>query len=165
MDQTVDLLDYMQNRVLNTLKSSLTSVSDSNLKFKPEGELNTLKYLFYHVVNCPFIYLSGLGKKEFNSMDFNLLAIDIEKIQSFKEIIEYYNSFYIFLDNLKTKIKPSYLDDEIVYNLEKVGWGSWSLTGQKAIETAFEEIIHHRGQIYVYLRILGIKPPLIYPYL
>ena len=155
----------MQNRVLNTLKTALTSVNDSNLEFKPDGDLNSLKFLFYHVVNSPFIYLSGLGKKEFNSVDFNLIAINLEKIKSFKELIEYYNTFFTFLENLKAKIKPSYLDDTIVYNLEKVGWGSWNLTGQRAIETAFEEIIHHRGQIYIYMRILGVKPPLIYPYL
>jgi len=33
------------------------------------------------------------------------------------------------------------------------------LTGEAIIYEAIDEEIHHRGNLYVYLRILGIKPP------
>lgn len=165
MDQTNEFLDYMQNRVLNTLKTVLPLVPKDKINFKPEGELNSLKFLLYHVVNSPFIYLSGIGKKEFSDEDFKKISIDLESISDLKDLGDYYNTFSNFVDYLKGNIKNQYLDEAISYNLDKVGWGSWTLSGQRALETSFEEMIHHRGQIYIYLRMLGIKPPLIYPYL
>ena len=44
-------------------------------------------------------------------------------------------------------------------------WEKWSQTGFEAIQTALEEMIHHRGQLCTYLRLLEIDPPLLYPYL
>lgn len=160
--QTNDLLSYIQNQILCTLQDSLSIVPDSALDFKPEGDLNSLRFLFYHVVNGPFIYLSGLQKKEFTEADFKAISIDFKKITSFKDLLEYYNTFNSFIDDLKDSLKAKDLDQSINYNFS---WGNWSLTGQRALETAFEEIIHHRAQIYIYMRMLGLKPPLIYPYL
>ena len=127
--------------------------------------MNSLKFLIYHVVNSPYIYLSGIGKKEFNEPEFNSIAVDLKNIKKFKDLEKYYETFCSFINNLKTNLKPASLTNAVSYNLDKVVWGSWNLTGQRAIETAFEEMIHHRGQIYIYLRLLGIKPPIIYPYL
>lgn len=158
-------LDYIQNHVLNTLKTSLTLIPDDKINFKPQDDLNDLKFLMYHVVNCPFIYLSGLGKDTFNDKDFKSIAFETDQIKKFSDLVDYYNKFYSFIDTLKSSLKVNQLGKSISYDLDKVGWGSWELTGQRAIETAFEEMIHHRGQIYIYLRMLGIKPPLIYPYL
>ncbi len=163
--QSNDLLNYIQNHILSTLKESLLIVPNTALNFKPEGDLNKLKFLFYHVVNGPYIYLSGLQKKEFTADDFKAISLDLENITNFKDLTEYYNTFYAFIEDLKLSLEAKNLDQSIDYNLDKVGWGSWSLTGQRALETAFEEMIHHRAQIYIYMRMLGLKPPLIYPYL
>lgn len=160
--QTNGLLSYFQNQILSTLQESLSIVPDSALDFKPEGDLNSLKFLFYHVVNGPFIYLSGLQKKEFTEEDFKAISFDFKNMTSFKDLLEYYNTFYSFIDNLKESLKPKDLDQIIDYNFS---WGNWSLTGQRSLETAFEEIVHHRAQIFIYMRMLGLKPPLIYPYL
>ena len=38
----------------------------------------------------------------------------------------------------------------------------WEVSGMEAIQYAVDNEIHHRGQGYVYLRALGIEPPLFY---
>lgn len=38
-------------------------------------------------------------------------------------------------------------------------FGQWEGTGLKTIRYAIDNEIHHRGQGYVYLRVLGIEPP------
>jgi uncharacterized damage-inducible protein DinB len=38
-------------------------------------------------------------------------------------------------------------------------FGQWEGSGMKTIQYAIDNEIHHRGQGYVYLRALGIKPP------
>ena len=165
IDEMEKLLDYMQTHVLETIQTSLTLLNDDKLEYKPGEGLNSLKFLMYHVVNSPYIYLSGIGKKEFTEQEFNSIAVDLKNIKKFKDLEKYYETFFSFINKLKTNLKPTSLTNTVSYNLDKVGWGSWSLTGQRALETAFEEMVHHRGQIYIYLRLLGIKPPIIYPYL
>jgi len=38
-------------------------------------------------------------------------------------------------------------------------FGQWEMTGIATIQYAVDNEIHHRGQGYVYLRVLGIEPP------
>ncbi len=38
-------------------------------------------------------------------------------------------------------------------------FGQWPATGFATIQYAIDNEIHHRGQGYVYLRVLGIEPP------
>ena len=104
MQQTENFIDYMQNHVLNTIKNALQDLPDDKLNFKPEGELNTLKFLFYHVINSPFIYLSGIGKKSFTTDDFNIISLDLDKKGTKEDLLNYYNEFYNFLENLKGMI-------------------------------------------------------------
>lgn len=41
-------------------------------------------------------------------------------------------------------------------------YGQWEVTGLEAIEYTIDNEIHHRAQGYVYLRALGIEPPVFY---
>ena len=42
------------------------------------------------------------------------------------------------------------------------GWGTWSVKGFLSMLTIVTEVIHHRGQLCLYLRMMGIKPHFIY---
>jgi uncharacterized damage-inducible protein DinB len=41
-------------------------------------------------------------------------------------------------------------------------FGQWEMPGLTMIQYSIENEIHHRGQGYVYLRALGIEPPMFY---
>ncbi|WP_419805198.1 DinB family protein [Terriglobus sp.] len=41
-------------------------------------------------------------------------------------------------------------------------YDQWEVSGMEAIQYAVDNEIHHRGQGYVYLRALGIEPPMFY---
>ena len=49
------------------------------------------------------------------------------------------------------------ITDEQLAAAVKAPWGGTS--GGRMITTIFEEYLHHRGQLYVYLRLLGVEPP------
>jgi uncharacterized damage-inducible protein DinB len=38
-------------------------------------------------------------------------------------------------------------------------FGKWEAPGMAAIQYAIDNEVHHRGQGYVYLRVLGVEPP------
>ncbi|MFX1513375.1 MAG: DinB family protein, partial [Promethearchaeota archaeon] len=43
-------------------------------------------------------------------------------------------------------------------------WNNFQLSGYDSLSTIITEVPHHRGQLCVYLRLLGIKPPSIYDF-
>ena len=159
------MIVYIQNSVYDTLKQVLSIVPDEQFNYSPGNNLNSLKYLLYHVISSPYLYLIGIGRKEINSEDYESITMDLDKIKCPNDLISYYDNFFSFLGFLKTRVRLADLQQSIIFNLEPIGFGLYNLTGQKALETAFEEMVHHRGQIYIYLRELGIEPPTLYRHL
>ena len=165
LENARNLIIYIQKSVFNTLKETLFIVPEEKFSYSPGKNLNTLKYLLYHVISSPYVYLLGIGRKEITSLDYKSVTIDIDRIQNPKDLVTYYDKFYTFMGFLKTKIRLAELQQSIIYNFDSIGFGMYTLTGQKALETAFEEMVHHRGQIYIYLRELRIEPPPLYRHL
>lgn len=164
-DMATNLLFYLQNSVLMTLKNALSEVPNEKLDYIPTKGLNSIKYLFYHAISIPYLYLLGIGKSEINSEHFNSIALNIDKVKDKKELLIYYDNFNSFLDQLLKEINHLDLNNKIFFNLESIGFGISILTNEQALETAFEEMVHHRGQIYIYLKELGIKHPPLYRHL
>ena len=54
------------------------------------------------------------------------------------------------------KLTPGDLNKRV-----KFFFGSELLAGE-CIERIYDEHLHHRGQLCVYLRLLGVKPPYLY---
>ena len=52
------------------------------------------------------------------------------------------------------------MDRKVSYNC----WGGAKIGGLEFLATILEETIHHRGQLCLYLRMMGIKPPFIYDF-
>lgn len=50
------------------------------------------------------------------------------------------------------------ITDERIADMVKTPW-SFEAPGQEMLYALFEELLHHRGQLYAYLRVLGIAPP------
>ncbi|GGG39621.1 DNA damage-inducible protein DinB [Croceivirga lutea] len=66
-------------------------------------------------------------------------------------------------DNATQKINAHWEKiDAIDFNKEIMSFGQFPGTVQSALAYFIENEIHHRGQGYVYLRSLGIEPPLFY---
>lgn len=52
------------------------------------------------------------------------------------------------------------MEKQVSYNC----WGGLKIGGYESLATILEESIHHRGQLCLYLRMMGIKPPFIYDF-
>jgi uncharacterized damage-inducible protein DinB len=42
-------------------------------------------------------------------------------------------------------------------------WFGWQLTGLETAGLGYQELVHHRGQVQSFLRLMGFTPPEIYP--
>ena len=160
-------LNYAINNVMKVLDKAITSIPDDKLDFKPqaEGKLNTLKYIAYHVYHLSFIYTKATINGNFNAdTDFKGFELDLKSIKSSREIVEYGKKVKNYIIDKMDSISSEMLETQVKYKMKALGWGEWEITGFSSMATILEEAIHHRGQICIYLRILGIDPPFIYDF-
>jgi len=55
------------------------------------------------------------------------------------------------------------LTDEKITRMVKTPWGE-SFPGFVCVQIIYDEHLHHRGQLYAYLRQLGIEPPFMWDF-
>jgi uncharacterized damage-inducible protein DinB len=160
-------LNYTINKVMKVLDKAIVSIPDDKLDFKPqaEGKLLSLKHIAYHIYHLSFIYTKATINGSFDAdTDFKDFEFDMESIKSSQEIVEYGGRVKKYINNHLDSISNKMLEKKIKYKMHAIGWGEFEMTGFSSMITILEEAIHHRGQICIYLRILGIDPPFIYDY-
>ena len=75
------------------------------------------------------------------------------KPETKSELLRVWDRQTVELDEKFSKIPPHRFSE-----VDKA-FGKWEAPGLAAIQYAIDNEIHHRGQGYVYLRVLGITPP------
>jgi uncharacterized damage-inducible protein DinB len=155
------LLDYMINKILPVLEKAIAMIPEDNLDYKPNEKLNTIKWLGYHALNGPHVYLMGVENTVLTPEIFNSFKIDLKDITKTKQLVEYSNKLKTFIVNFQKKLTENDVTKKVTFEI----WEKWSQTGFEAIQTSVEEMIHHRGQLCTYLRLLGKDAPLLYEYL
>ncbi|MFX0016148.1 MAG: DinB family protein [Promethearchaeota archaeon] len=153
-------LHYALNMAMKTLDKAILLIPDNKLNWKPSEDAMTIAELGIHVYQGSLTLTAGALKGEFNNEDYNLIPFDPQKIDSSKEIVEYGGKVKQFIQETVEKLTEEDMDKQITYNC----WGGVKMGGFESLSTILEETIHHRGQLCLYLRILGIKPPFIYDF-
>lgn len=103
-----------------------------------------------------------LATKEgrFSKEDWDLFPFDYMQATSTKEIVEYGQKVKQYMLKIINELTENDLQKKITYEI----WNNFQLTGQDSLFTILTEKPHHKGQLCVYLRLLGIKPPSIYDF-
>lgn len=150
----------MLNFATKPLDKAILLISDKSLDWKPIDEAMTASRLAFHIYEVSFIYMVGTLKGVFNKSDYAMIPFDINSIKSAKEIVDYGNKVKAYIRENLPKLTEEHLTTQVTYNC----WGGVKIGGFESLSTILEEIIHHRGQLALYLRMLGIKPPFIYDF-
>ncbi|UCG01317.1 MAG: DinB family protein [Candidatus Heimdallarchaeota archaeon] len=153
-------LDYAVNMAMKTLDKAISLIPDDKLNWKPIDEAMTSAELGIHIYQCALINTAGTLKGEFNNEDYDIIPFNPKTINSSKEIVEYGEKVKQFIRETVEKLTEEDMIKEITYNC----WGGVKMRGFTSLSSILEEIIHHRGQLCLYLRMMGIKPPFIYDF-
>ncbi|MFX1283019.1 MAG: DinB family protein [Promethearchaeota archaeon] len=153
-------LHYALNMAMKTLDKAILLIPDKKLNWKPIDDAMTAAELGIHVYQGSLTLTAGTLKGEFNNEDYNIIPFDPQKINSSKEIVEYGANVKQFIQETVEKLTEEDMDKQITYNC----WGGVKMGGFESLSTILEETIHHRGQLCLYLRMMGIKPPFIYDF-
>lgn len=156
------ILTYMEDNIQPVLEKAIEIIPIDKLDFKPNKNLNSIKWLAYHALNGPYYYLKGVEQTVLTQEIFDSFKIDLKDINNPEILLNYSSRLKSFINGFKNKLSEEDIEKIVSFEVWEP-W--WSQTGFEAIRTSLEEMIHHRGQLCTYLRLLELNPPLLYSYL
>ncbi|MFW9779049.1 MAG: DinB family protein [Candidatus Heimdallarchaeota archaeon] len=151
-------LNYAINMAMNPLDRAISIIPDDKLDWKPMEKTMTASELAIHVYQCALIYVMGTFNGKFSDSDDSMIPFDPKEVRSHKDILEYGKRVKNAIKEILPKLTDEDMEKSVVYEC----WGGIKIRGFESLSTILEEVIHHRGQLCLYLRMLGIQPPFIY---
>jgi uncharacterized damage-inducible protein DinB len=137
-----------------TTRKMLQRVPDDKFDYKPHEKSMTLKRLATHVAELPSWVTMALTTDE---LDFATNPYQPVPINTTAELLDYFERCLEdgrkhLIDVTDEQLKPNWTlrDGDEIYSVSSKG---------EVIRMAFSQIIHHRAQLGVYLRLLNIPIP------
>ncbi|MFW9917867.1 MAG: DinB family protein [Candidatus Thorarchaeota archaeon] len=158
LDSIKPQMDYTLNHAMKTLDKAIALIPDDKLGWKPVDDAMSAAELGIHVYMCSLVYSAGTLKGEFTTADYSIIPFDPKTVKSAADIVDYGKKVKNYIKEILPKLTEADMDKEVTYSC----WGDVKVGGFASMATILEETIHHRGQLCIYLRMLGIKPPFIY---
>ncbi len=156
----LEIVRYQGKRLLeNVLEAfdrAVLAIPPERLDFKPTSENMSAKEISYHVYQGLYALFRGAATGELSEEDFQEIPFDPEAATKPEDIVAYGRRVKAYAARALVGLKEEDLDRRV-----RFFFGGES-TGFEALEAAYTEALHHRGQLQIYLRLLGIAPPLIY---
>ncbi|MHA1967615.1 MAG: DinB family protein [Candidatus Hodarchaeales archaeon] len=153
-------LNYTINMAMKTLDKAILLIPDDKLKYKPSDDVMEAAELGIHIYMCSLVYTAGTLNGKFDNEDYSIIPFDPKTITSAREIVEYGKKVKQYIWDSLDKMSEDDMNRKVSYNC----WGGAKIGGFESLATILEETIHHRGQLCLYLRMMGIKPPFIYDF-
>jgi uncharacterized damage-inducible protein DinB len=152
--QTHHLLD----RVLLVLDKALLGIPPDQLDFRPTPVSMSAKELGGHVYQAVYVFTRAAATGAFRRRDMDDMPFDPARIERAEEIVAYGRRVKVYARGAVAALTEA--------DLERVATNEVApaATGFISMSMAFEEALHHRGQLMLYLRMMGIEPPRPYDY-
>ena len=153
------------NRWLLVTDKAILMIPTNKLRFKPTEESRTAAELAIHIYRAAYMLIRVVATGVFHERDFQDLPFDPSKTQTPQAIVDYGSKVKQYIHDTLPNITEVDLDKTVWYReFTSHGIDDWSRTGWESLKTLLEEIPHHRGQLFTYLRLIGIHPPHLYDY-
>jgi uncharacterized damage-inducible protein DinB len=155
MSLTEPIIAELQHEAATT-KRMLERVPQDSLAWKPHEKSRTLGEVASHIANLPGLFIATLHSDEVDRYDYKPVGADNASAisETFDKNIE------SSLEVLKS------LSDERLFETWRYKYGEKLIFEMPRLAViralALNHLIHHRGQLSVYLRLLDVPLPSIY---
>jgi uncharacterized damage-inducible protein DinB len=138
-----------------TTRKMLARVPPDSLLWQPHSKSRTLGEIAAHIANLPGLFIATLNQDEFDRHDYQ------SSVDTVAEILDTFDrnvgSAFAVLktlsdDRLLTPWRYKY-GEQVIFELPRL---------VVIRTTALNHLIHHRGQLSVYLRLLNVSLPPVY---
>jgi uncharacterized damage-inducible protein DinB len=153
-----DLMGLLQyfDKVQKVTHKAMKMIPEDKLDFKPVPEMMSIGELLKHIYVSERVFANGAKKGSITEDDFK--KEDKREFKDLKSLLNYAKKVH-----KETKAVGKSISEKELKRKVKVFWGE-ELCPSICFGILYDEHWHHRGQLYVYLRLLGIKPPDLYGY-
>jgi uncharacterized damage-inducible protein DinB len=138
-----------------TTRTMLERLPQESLAWKPHEKSRTLGEIAAHIANLPGLFIATLNQDEFDRHDYK------SAVDTVADILETFDrNVSTALEVLKTQSNERLLapwrykyGEQVIFEMPRL---------VVIRTTALNHLIHHRGQLSVYLRLLNIPLPPVY---
>ncbi|MBI1836326.1 MAG: DinB family protein [Flavobacteriia bacterium] len=138
-------------------KKLLTLIPKEKLDWQPHTKSMTLKALATHISEIPGWIKIGVTTSEINFADNPYPPKDCN---SAEEFLDYIDEMILISQNELGKVSDAILTETWVMRNAEIIYAEMSKW--EVIRHSFNQLIHHRAQLGVYLRLLDIPLPGVY---
>ena len=138
-----------------TTRKMLERVPQDSLAWKPHEKSRTLGEIAAHIANLPGLFISTLNRDEFDRYDYKATVDTVADILG-----TFDRNISSALEVLGTQSEEQLLASWRYKYGEQVIFEMPRLAVIRAM--ALNHLIHHRGQLSVYLRLLNVPLPSVY---
>jgi uncharacterized damage-inducible protein DinB len=155
--------DYF-NMVHGVTVHAIGALTDSDLDFRPQPGMRTPRELIFHIYAQEKLLAEAARDRRFTMEAANgsnpedpSNASAVAALATVKDAVAFANGSH----NAAETIFRSMSDEDVARPVESFmgTYPAWQY-----FLFAYDEHWHHRGQLYVYLRLLGKEPPNLYDY-
>jgi uncharacterized damage-inducible protein DinB len=145
--KTTTFLKVMENRFQGTRKM-IAAVPSEKLDFRPTPDMRSARELALHLMGNYSFLLAGMAE---NNWSLEAFQTNGEHLTT-NDLVSNFDALY---KTAKEKLR-SFPDQAFDLRVKPFGVEQKIST---IVQGVAEHEIHHRGQLSVYLRLMGIKPP------
>ena len=136
---------------------AIQAVPKDKLDSRPCKEMRTPKELIGHMYNAMRSIAEGTVKGEIDLTE-EADAAATAKLKTHDDVVRFANESWKASDKAIQS-----LSDAQIAAMVKTPWGV-SFPGFVCVNIIYDEHLHHRGQLYAYLRQLGVAPPMMWDF-
>ena len=129
----------------------IKQIPEGKLDLKATPENMTIRDLMSHTYQAEKVFAETAKTGETKLEDFKKYAPP--EINTVDDLYNYAKEVH---ENTN-RIVAEFSDDELLSKIIKTPWGEMPLFHH--LNSAYEHLWHHRGQLYIYLRMAGVKDP------
>ncbi|MFN0122927.1 MAG: DinB family protein [Blastocatellia bacterium] len=138
--------------------------TDADLDFRPQPGMRSVRELFAHFYAMERVLAENVGSGKITQEVENVVISEsdagrelLARLPTVTDLQQYANDCHAAAAAAVEK-----LTDEDLARPVEAPYGTFP--GAQFFTFAYDEHWHHRGQLYVYARLLGKEPPMLYDY-
>ena len=158
MNQILEYTNYILNGPTGVFMKMIELVPDEQVQFKPHKESKSVAELVCHILSVMQIHAHAIAEGKGKEEHAQRIPINPERISSTNNLVAHCKKVLETIRTVLRKITDDTLELEIKYEQ----WDDYTTQAGIALLYIVEEFFHHRGQLSIYLRLLGIEPPFLY---
>jgi uncharacterized damage-inducible protein DinB len=145
--------DRVLGRLLGVFDRAVASIPAEQIAFRPTPVSMSAREMAHHVYQILLITAVGVSRGSCSRDDAESVTLDPDRVTHPDQLAGFAGRVRGVAEPALASLTDEMLDRRIEY------WFGLQATGLESLRNLNEEVLHHRGQMQVYLRLMGVEPP------